>query len=64
MTGGLIRVGTVGAAGTVASDLILQALDEAVLLLQFSGQPERRRRKRKKTTTALTQGIHQSHVKE
>lgn len=36
-----VRVGAVVAAGTLASELALQALDETVLLLQLFRQPGR-----------------------
>lgn len=36
-----VRVGAVMAAGTLVSELALQALDHAVLLLQLFGQPEK-----------------------
>jgi len=38
-----IRVRTVVAAGTLASDLTLKTLDESILLLQLLSQPRRRR---------------------
>lgn len=40
-----VRVGAVVAAGTLFSELALQALDHTVLLLQLFGQPERKTRR-------------------
>lgn len=40
-----VRVGAVVAAGSLASALTLQALDETVLLLKLLSQPKRRRRR-------------------
>lgn len=43
-----IRVRAVVAAGTLASELALQALDETVLLLQLFSQPVRRKKERRR----------------
>lgn len=37
-------MGAVVAAGTLLSELVLQALDHTVLLLQLFGQPEKKTR--------------------